>query len=57
MDIELREASRQFIRRGEKFFAIENVDLQIKQGEFLFLTGSSKGLRSVSFFLAAMNMK
>lgn len=41
MDIELREASREFVRRGEKFFAIENVDLQIKQGEFLFLTGSS----------------
>ena len=41
MEIELREASRQFMRRGEKFFAIENIDLQIKQGEFLFLTGSS----------------
>ncbi len=41
MDIELREASRQFMRRGENFFAIENIDLQIKQGEFLFLTGSS----------------
>lgn len=41
MDIEMREVSRQFMRRGEKLFAIENIDLQIKQGEFLFLTGSS----------------
>lgn len=41
MDIELRKAGRQFARRGENFFAIENINLKVKQGEFLFLTGRS----------------
>ncbi len=41
MELTLRKVSRSFTRRGEDFFALKDIDLEVKQGEFLFLTGSS----------------
>lgn len=41
MEIELQEAGRTFTRRGEQLFAVKNLNLKIRQGEFLFLTGIS----------------
>lgn len=39
MDIKLQEASRQFMRRGQNFFAMQNVDLQVKQGDWICSAG------------------